>query len=49
MKEYRWKGKIWQIADEDLHMYPDAEPVEAPKKEKKKTTKNKSRQTPKNK
>ena len=25
LKEYRWRGSTWQIADEDLHHYPGAE------------------------
>lgn len=49
LREYRWRGSTWQIADEDIHRYPDAKLVEAPKKEKKKETKNKTRRSPKNK
>lgn len=27
MKEYKWNGKIFLIADEDLHLYPGAKEV----------------------
>lgn len=50
LKEYRWRGYTWQIADEDLAKYPGAELVEAPKQEKKKANRpTKSRRAPKNK
>lgn len=50
LKEYKWRGGIWQIADEDLHLYPGAEPAEAkPKAKEKKTPANKSRRSSKNK
>lgn len=29
MKEYKWRGLTYQIADEDLKFYPGAEPVHA--------------------
>ena len=29
MKEYRWHGHTYQIADEDLENYPGAVPVKA--------------------
>lgn len=50
LKEYRWRGYTWQIADEHLHLYPGAVPVEPLPKEKNNTqVKNKSRRAPKNK
>ena len=50
LKEYRWRGYTWQIADEDLHHYPGAEPIEPAKQnEKKRTPQNKSRRAPANK
>ena len=45
LKEYKWRGYTWQIADEDLHLYPGAEEV----KPKKKTPSTKSKRTPANK
>lgn len=48
LREYRWNGNTWQIADEDLHMYPGAELVEPAKDKAKKretTPQNKSRRT----
>lgn len=48
LREYRWRGFTWQIADEDLDKYPGAVPVEPlPKKKTKAPTK--SRRAPKNK
>ena len=53
MKEYKWRGKTYRIADEDLKFYPGAEPVDAepeakaaPKPENKarKDVKNKSKE-----
>lgn len=39
LKEYRWRGSTWQIADEDLHRFPGAVPVnEKPKSTEKKRT-----------
>lgn len=29
MKEYKWRGLTYQIANEDLKFYPGAEPVHA--------------------
>ena len=50
LREYRWRGFTWQIADEDVHMYPGAVPVEPMPKEKNNAqVKNKSRRAPKNK
>ena len=51
LKEYRWRGYTWQIAEEDLDKYPGAVPVEDAKPSEKKRTAapNKSRRTPKNK
>ena len=50
LKIYKWRGYTYQIADEDLHLYPGAEPVETKSKVKeKKTPANKSRRSPKNK
>ena len=50
LREYRWRGFTWQIADEDIHMYPGAVPVDPLPIEKNKTqVKNKSRRAPKNK
>lgn len=45
LKKYKWRGHTWQIADEDVHLYPGAEPIEE-KTEPKKTKEpaNKSRQ-----
>lgn len=48
MKIYKWRGFTYQIADEDLHLYPGAELVE-PKKEPKKEPQDKVRKTPANK
>ena len=31
LKKYRWNGYTYKIADEDLHKYPGAIPVEAKK------------------
>ena len=49
LKEYKWRGKTFQIADEDLKFYPGAVPVKPePQTKITKAPKNKSRQ-PKNK
>ena len=53
MKNYIWRGRTYQIAEEDLFRYPGAVPVhpetpkaaeEEPKSKKKTPAKNKSRQ-----
>lgn len=53
MKEYKWRGLTYQIADEDLKFYPGAEQVNAepetkaapqPKNKARKTTKNKDKE-----
>ena len=50
LREYRWRGYTWQIADEDIAKYPGAELVQPVKpKEKRKTPANKSRRAPKDK
>lgn len=50
LKIYKWRGYTYQIADEDLHLYPGAEPVETKSKVKaKKIPVNKSRRAPKDK
>jgi len=49
LREYLWRGFTWQIADEDLHLYPGAKPVKRAPAEKKKAPANKSRRAPKNK
>ena len=50
LREYRWRGYTWQIADEDLPKYPGAVLIEPAKPQaKKRTPQNKSRRTPKNK
>lgn len=52
LKEYRWRGSTWQIADEDLPRYPGAVPVnQEPKDNTKKrpVPANKSRRAPKDK
>lgn len=50
LREYRWRGNTWQIADEDLPKYPGAVLVESEqKKQKRAAVPNKSRRTPKNK
>ena len=50
LREYRWRGNTWQIADEDLPKYPGAVLVgQAEPKTKKRTPSNKSRRAPKNK
>ena len=47
MKEYRWRGYTYQIADEDLHRYPGAELIEEKKPDaKKREPQNKSRRAP---
>lgn len=47
MKEYRWHGHTYQIADEDLENYPGAVPVkaktEAPKNKARKSATNKTK------
>ena len=45
MKEYRWRGSTWQIADEDLPRYPGAELIKPAKdvSQKRATPQNKSR------
>lgn len=48
MKIYKWRGYMYQIADEDLKYYPGAEEVK-PEAKAKKAPANKSRQTVKNK
>ena len=48
LKEYRWRGYTWQIAEEDLDKYPGAILVEPLKKSNKKPQ-NKSRRAPKDK
>ena len=52
LKEYRWRGSTWQIADEDLPRYPGAVPVnQEPKDNTKKrpVPANKSRRAPRDK
>lgn len=49
MKVYKWRGNTYQIADEDVRLYPGAVPVEAPKKKKEEAPKDKARKTAKNK
>ena len=51
LKEYRWRGYTWQIADEDLPKYPGAVPINQQPKanEKKRSPANKSRRAPKDK
>lgn len=50
LREYRWRGYTWQIADEDLPKYPGAVLIEpASPQVKKRTPQNKSRRAPKNK
>lgn len=48
MKEYRWHGHTYQIAEEDLKNYPGAVPVKAeanaPQNKARKTVKNKSKE-----
>lgn len=46
LKEYRWRGSTWQIADEDLPRYPGAElivPAKDVSKKRSETPQNKSR------
>lgn len=46
MKEYRWRGSTYKIADEDLKRYPGAELVVKAKpepKNKRRTVKNKAK------
>ena len=38
LKNYRWRGYTWQIADEDLPKYPGAVLIEPAKDETKKRT-----------
>ena len=45
MKIYKWHGNTYQIADEDLHLYPGAEPVEPKEKKAEKAPSNKARKT----
>ena len=49
MKQYKWRGSTWQIADEDLHRYPGAVPAETETEKKKKAPANKARREVKNK
>lgn len=52
LKEYYWRGTTWQIADEDLHRFPGAVPVDAKPKDnakKRPVPANKSRRAPKDK
>ena len=51
MKKYTWRGFTYQIADEDLGLYPGAVPVEEEPKEKAADVKpmNKARKPAKNK
>lgn len=49
MKKYMWNGHKYQIADEDLHLYPGAEPVEKPVMKSAAKPKNKARKQPSNK
>ena len=50
LREYRWRGNTWQIADEDLDKYPGAVLIEPAKPQaKQRTPQNKSRRAPKNK
>lgn len=41
MKNYEWRGFVYQIADEDLEKYPGAVPVEEKKEDPKPETKEK--------
>ena len=43
LKIYEWRGFTWQIADEDLHLYPGAKEVKPKKKAEPKKPANKSR------
>lgn len=49
LRIYEWRGKTYQIAEEDLGMFPGAKPVDGEEKKpapkKKKTPANKARQT----
>ena len=38
LREYRWRGSTWQIAEEDLPKYPGAELIVPAKDESKKRT-----------
>lgn len=49
MKEYKWHGLTYQIADEDLCNYPGAIPVGEPDKKADVKPKNKARKPAKNK
>ena len=50
MKIYKWRGYMYQIADEDLKHYPGAvEVTDKPEAKAKKAPANKSRQTVKTK
>lgn len=49
MKEYRWNGHTFRIADKDLKNYPGAEPVVKPAKKKAEKPKNKKATAPANK
>ena len=52
LREYRWRGSTWQIADEDIRRYPGAVPIDQkPKNNEKKRPMpaNKSRRAPKDK
>ena len=44
LREYRWNGLTWQIADEDIALYPGAVPVERPEA---KPARNRKAATPK--
>ena len=48
LREYKWRGFTWQIADEDLDKYPGAVLV-TPDEKKQKRPANKSRRAPKDK
>ena len=52
IRNYKWRGFTYQIADEDLKNYPGAELIEvkakeAPKNKKRTSAKNKSAETEK--
>lgn len=49
MKEYKWRGLTYQIADEDLVNYPGAVLVEEPVNKSAAKPKNKARKPAKNK
>ncbi len=45
LKEYKWRGYTYQIADEDLKYYPGAKPINKPEAKAKKAPANKARKT----